>query len=148
MTLASHVYRWTIFVLCIGWVCGLISLTPNSSHSGPFSPKGRQYGPTAPSGYGVRVSPHIITMAHSQRRAIEVYVETPDGKPADGVAVRFQPSEGVVSPDHPETRDGLATGQFEVSPGGDQPRMATIVVSIENIDITVFIDIVPAVFGR
>ncbi len=46
-----------------------------------------------------------------------------------------------------ETQAGLATG-FEVSPGSDQPRTATIVVSVENIDITVFIDIVPAVFGR
>lgn len=75
-------------------------------------------------------------------------METPGGKPADGVAVRFQPSEGVVTQAHPESRDGLVTGHFEVSPGGDQPRAATIVVSVENIDITVFIDIVPAVFGR
>ena len=87
-------------------------------------------------------------MAHSQRRDIEVYVETADGQPADGVAVRFRPSEGVVEPKHSATSGGLVTGQFAVSPGGDQPRTATIVVSVENIDITVFIDIVPAVFGR
>lgn len=137
-----------MFFLCVSLVGGLTALMPSQSHSGPFSPKGRQYGPTTPSGYGVRVSPHLITMAHSQRRAIEVYVEMPDGQPADGVAVRFRPSEGVVSQEHPETRGGLATGQFEVSPSGDQPRTATIVVSVENVDITVFIDIVPAVFGR
>lgn len=87
-------------------------------------------------------------MAHSQRRAIEVYVETPDGVPADGVAVRFRSSEGKVTQDQNETRDGLAAGEFEVSPGSDQPRTAFIVVSVENVDITVFIDIVPAVFGR
>jgi hypothetical protein len=87
-------------------------------------------------------------MAHTQRRDIEVYVETPDGQPADGVAVRFRPSEGVVAQDHSDTRGGLATGQFEVSPGSDEPRTATIVVNVENVDITVFIDIVPAVFGR
>lgn len=148
MTSASHFYLYSIFFLCLGLVCGLIGFTPSLSHGGPFSPQGQQYGPTTPGGYAVRVSPHATTMAHSQRRAIEVYVETPDGKPADGVAVRFRPSEGVVAQDHPETRDGLATGQFEVSPGGDQPRTATIVVSVENVDITVFIDIVPAVYGR
>ncbi len=148
MTLVSHLYRYA-FILCgIGLACGLIGLTPPPAHSGPFSPQDRQYGPTTPGGYAVRVSPHVATMAHSQRRAIEVYVETPDGKPADGVAVRFRPSEGVVSQEHRETRGGLATGQFEVSPGSDQPRTATIVVSVENVDITVFIDIVPAVFGR
>jgi hypothetical protein len=87
-------------------------------------------------------------MAHTQRRDIEVYVETPDGQPADGVAVRFRPSEGVVAQDHSDTRGGLATAQFEVSPGSDEPRTATIVVNVEDVDITVFIDIVPAVFGR
>jgi hypothetical protein len=96
----------------------------------------------------VRVSPQAVSMAHSQSLAIEVYVETSDGKPADGVAVRFQPSEGIVKQKHPETRNGRTTGQFTVSPGSDQPRTATIVISVENIDITEFIDIVPAVFGR
>lgn len=135
-------------MLCIGLVCSFISLTPHSSHSGPFSSQGRRYGPTTPGGYAVRVLPHATTMAHSQRRAIEVYVETPDGVPADGVAVRFRSSEGKVTQDQNETRDGLAAGEFEVSPGSDQPRTAFIVVSVENVDITVFIDIVPAVFGR
>ncbi len=148
MTSVSHVYLRTLLVCCLGIVCGLIGLTPHLSHSGPFSSQGRQYGPTSPGGYAVRVSPHAASMVHSQRRAIEVYVETSDGQPADGVAVRFRPSEGVVAQAHPETRGGLATGQFEVSPGGDQPRTATIVVSVEDVDITVFIDIVPAVFGR
>jgi hypothetical protein len=88
-------------------------------------------------------------MAYAQRRVIEVDVETSDGQPTDGVAVRFQPSEGVVvTQEHRKTRGGLATAQFEASPGGDQPHTATIVVSVENVDITVFIDIVPAVFGR
>lgn len=146
----TSVRNWQVVLIisCMGLACSLIGLTPGPSHGGPFTSQGRQYGPTTPGGYAVRVSPHVATMAHSQRRAIEVYVETSDGKPADGVAVRFQPSEGVVTQDHSETQDGLAAAQFEVSPGSDQPRTATIVVSVENIDITVFIDIVPAVFGR
>ncbi len=141
-------YRYHAIILCLGLVCSVVSFTPQLSHSGPFSPQGRRYGPTTPGGYAVRVLPHARTMAHSQRRAIEVYVETPDGKPADGVAVQFRPSEGKVKQDHNETRNGLAAGEFEVSSGSDQPRTAFIVVSVENIDITVFIDIVPAVFGR
>ena len=80
-------------------------------------------------------------MAHSQRRAIEVFVETPDGQPANGVPVRFQPSEGVVTQAHNETHNGLVAGQFEVSPGSDQPRTATILVSVENVDITVISDV-------
>lgn len=137
-----------LLILWIGLVCSMITLAPPPSHSGPFSLQERQYGPTTPGGYAVRVLTHATTMAHSQRRAIEVYVETPDGKPADGVAVRFRPSEGKVTQTHQETRNGLAAGEFEVAPGSDQPRTAFIVVSVENVDITVFIDIVPAVFGR
>ena len=148
MISVSLIYRCALILFCIGLTDGLIGLTPSPSHSSAFSPQGRQYGPTTPSGYTVRVIPHATTMAHSQRRAVKVYVETPDGKPADGVEVRFRPSEGVVAQDHRETRNGLATGQFEVSPGSDQPRTAMIVVSVENAHITVFIDIVPAVFGR
>ncbi len=135
-------------MLLIGLACSVVSVTPTPSDSGPFSPQGRLYGPTTPGGYAVRILPHATTMAHSQRRAIEVYVETADGEPADGVEVRFRPSEGKVTQDHSETREGLAAGEFEVSPGSDQPRTAFIVVSVENVDITVFIDIVPAVFGR
>ncbi len=149
MTSVSHRHiQICLIISCIGLACSFIGLTPSPSHGGLFSAQARRYGPTTPGGYVVQVSPHATTMAHSQRRAIEVYVETPDGKPADGVAIRFRPSEGVVTQDHRETRDGLAAGQFEVSPGSDQPRTATIVVSVENVDITVFIDIVPAVFGR
>jgi hypothetical protein len=148
MISVSLLYRFALILFCIGLAYGLIGFTPSLSHSDPFSPQGRQYGPTTPGGYRVRVSPHATTMAHSQRRTIEVYVETPDSKPANGVVVRFRPSEGVVAQDHQETRYGLVTGHFAVSPGSDQPRTATIVVSVENVDITVFIDIVPAVFGR
>ncbi len=148
MTSVSRFYLYTLILCGVGLACGLMGLTPSPSHSGPLSSQGRQYGPTTPGGYAVWVSPHTTSMAHAQRRNIEVYVETPDGKPAAGVAVRFRPSEGVVEQNHSETRKGWATAQFEVSPGGDQPRTATIVVSVENVDITVFIDIVPAIFGR
>jgi hypothetical protein len=148
MTSVSHFYRRTFTCFCIGLACSLLGLTPESSHGGLFSLQKQPYGPTTPSGYVVRVSPLATTMPYSQRRAIEVYVETSDGQPADGVAVRFRPSEGTVAQDHPETRSGRTSGLFTVSPGSDQPRTATIVVSVENLDITVFIDIVPAIFGR
>jgi hypothetical protein len=148
MTSVNPVYRLTFICFCLGLACSLLGLTPPPSHGGLFSLQERPYGPTTPSGYMVRVSPLATTMPSSQRRAIDVYVETSDGQPADGVVVRFRPSEGTVAQERPETRSGHTTGLFTVSPGSDQPRTATIVVSVENLDITVFIDIVPAIFGR
>ena len=148
MTSVSSLHRRPVIWLGLALACALIGLAPTPSRSGPLSLRAQPYGPTTPGGYAVRVSSHAASMAHSQRRAIDVYVETADGQPADGVAVRFRPSEGVVEPDRPTTHDGRATGLFAAPPGGDQPRTATVVVSVENLDITVFIDIVPAVFGR
>ena len=141
-------HRCSVTWLGLALACATLVLAPTPSRSGPLSLRAQPYGPTTPGGYAVRVSSRADSMPHSQRRAIDVYVETPDGEPADGVAVRFRPSEGVVEPDHPETRSGRATGLFAAPPGSDQPRTATVVVSVENLDITVFIDIVPAVFGR
>jgi hypothetical protein len=40
------------------------------------------------------------------------------------------------------------TATFIPATGSDNPRRAFIVVTVEDLDITVFIDIVPAVFGR
>ncbi len=86
MTSVSRFYLRTFIFCWLGLAWSLIGLLPSPSHSGPFSLQERQYGPTSPGGYAIRVSPHATSMAHSQRRAIEVYVETPEGQPADGVA--------------------------------------------------------------
>jgi hypothetical protein len=39
-------------------------------------------------------------------------------------------------------------GTFAAAPGSDSPRTAFLVAAIEDVEVTVFIDIVPAVFGR
>jgi hypothetical protein len=35
-----------------------------------------------------------------------------------------------------------------VTPGSDNPRTAFLVAAVENVEVTVFIDIVPVVFQR
>jgi hypothetical protein len=40
------------------------------------------------------------------------------------------------------------TGIYTVTTGSDNPRSAFVVVTVEDVEVTVFIDIVPAVFGR
>jgi hypothetical protein len=118
-------------------------------HAGLFSSQIRYYGPTTPSGYRVRVEPQaVVTLSHSQRQPIQVTVENEAGQLVDGVAVRFRASEGNVTTDSHETRGGTVTGTFAAAPGSDQPRTVFVVVTVENVKVTVFIDIVPAVFGR
>jgi hypothetical protein len=87
-------------------------------------------------------------MSHSQRSQITVRVEDGTGQPVDDVLVSFLPSEGAVTTGPSQTRGGTVTGTFTVATGSDNPRTAFIVVRVENIATTVFIDIVPAVFGR
>jgi hypothetical protein len=123
-------------------------LLPALSHAGLFSPQARRYGPTTPSGYRVRVEPQAVRLSHSQRQPIQVTVENEAGEPIDGVAVQFRASEGHVATDTPETRGGTVTGAFAAATGSDQPRTVFVVVTVENVKVTVFIDIVPAVFGR
>jgi hypothetical protein len=123
-------------------------LLPTLSHAGLFSPQTRHYGPTTPSGYRVRVEPRAVTLSHSQRQPILVTVENAAGQPIDGVAVQFRASEGNVATDTHETQGGTVTGTFAAAAGSDQPRTVFVVVTVENIEVTVFIDIVPAVFGR
>jgi len=123
-------------------------LLPALSHAGLFSPRAHYYGPTTPSGYRVRVEPQAVTLSHSQHQPIHVTVENEAGQPIDGVAVRFRASEGSVATDSPETQGGTVTGTFAAATGSDQPRTVFVVVTVENVKVTVFIDIVPAVFGR
>jgi hypothetical protein len=46
------------------------------------------------------------------------------------------------------TRGGSVTGTFTVATGSDNPRTAFVIVTVEDVEVTVFIDIVPAVVGR
>lgn len=109
---------------------------------------GRRYGPTTPGGYYVRVAPSAITLAHSQRARLTVSVEDSRGEPMEDVFVSFAPSEGTVTTDSSRARGGVVAATFIPATGGDSPRRAFIVTTVEDLDITVFIDIVPAVFGR
>lgn len=123
-------------------------LLPALSHAGLFSSQARYYGPSTPSGYRVQVEPQAVTLSHSQHQPIHVTVENEAGQPLDGVPVQFRASEGTVTTDSHETRGGTVTGTFAAATGSDQPRTVFVVVTVENVKVTVFIDIVPAVFGR
>lgn len=127
-----------------------IALTPRWSQAGWLSLDSRDYGPTAPSGYVIRIDPQTATLTHAQRQDIQVTVENAQGEPAEGVAVHFRPSEGTVTPKpgSGRTRDGVVQGTFAAGVGSDQPRTAYVIVTVESVEVTVFIDIVPAVFGR
>jgi hypothetical protein len=39
-------------------------------------------------------------------------------------------------------------GTFAVAPGSDSPRTASLVAAVENVAVTVFINIVPVVYQR
>ena len=128
--------------------CWMLWLTPGLSRGGLLSSLDRGYGPTTPGGYTVRVEPYTITMAHSQRSQLSVTVENAAGQPVDDVLVQFRPSEGTVTTGTSHTRGGGVTGVFTVASGSDSPRTAFIIVTVEDVEVTVFIDIVPAVYGR
>jgi hypothetical protein len=110
--------------------------------------EGRRYGPTSPGGFYLRVAPRAISMAHTQRPHIAVSIENRDGQPQDDVLVSFLPSEGTVTTGESSTRGGMVHGTFVAGTGGDNPRTASILITVENVEVTVFVDIVPAVFGR
>ena len=114
----------------------------------PSSQAARRYGPTSPSGYYVRLEPSAITMSHTQHPQVTVTVHDASNQPVDDVFVGFTPSEGSITTGTSRTRGGTVTGTFRAATGSDSPRTAFVVVTVEDVDITVFIDIVPAVFGR
>ncbi len=100
-------------------------------------------------GYRLRVEPGMLTMRHTERPRLTVAVEDASGHPVDDVQIAFTVSEGVVTLDgSSRTRDGRVTGTFTPAFGGDNPRRAFVVVSAAGHEVTVFIDIVPAVYGR
>ena len=89
-----------------------------------------------------------MTMAHTQWPQITVAVENAAGQPLDDVLVTFTPSEGTFTTSSSRTRGGTVVGTFIAAPGSDSPRTAFLVAAVEDVEVTVFIDIVPAVFGR
>jgi hypothetical protein len=89
-----------------------------------------------------------VTMSQNQNPQITVAVEQAAGQPVDDVLVTFTPSEGTLTTGSSRTRGGTVVGTFTAAPGSDSPRTAFLVVTIEDVEVTVFIDIVPAVFGR
>jgi hypothetical protein len=87
-------------------------------------------------------------MIHTQRPSLTVTVEDAAGQPVDDVLVRFAPSEGSIATGTSQTRGGTVTGLYTAPTGSDSPRTAFVIVTVEDTEVTVFIDIVPAVFGR
>jgi hypothetical protein len=139
MTLAKP-SRLSVLSLVAALVCGTCGLV--------FAATGHRYGPTTPSGHYVRVTPSSLTMSHTQRPSLTVKVENAAGQPTDEVLVRFVPSEGTVTTGTSHTRGGTVSGTFTAATGSDSPRTAFVIVAVEDVEVTVFIDIVPAVFGR
>src|SRR5215470_18059573 len=107
--------------------------------SGMGSPSWRQPGAHAPG---------AVTMAHNQHPQLTVAVDNAAGQPVDDVLVTFTPSEGTLTTGSSYTRGGTVVGTFTAAPGSDSPRTAFLVVTVEDVEVTVFIDLVPAVFGR
>jgi hypothetical protein len=124
------------------------SAAPGASQGpGPQS-AGQRYGPTTPGGYYVRVAPRTVTMAHTQRPQLTVAVENAAGQPMEDVLVTFTPSEGAFTTGSSRTRGGTVVGTYVAAAGSDSPRTAFLVAIVEDVEVTIFIDIVPAVFGR
>jgi len=125
--------------------CGVV---PSTTLGRPLPAAGHRYGPTTPGGYYVRVEPRTMTMSANQNPQITVAAENAAGQPLDEVLVTFTPSEGTLTTGSSRTRGGTVVGIFTAASGSDNPRTASLVVAVENVEVTVFIDIVPAVFGR
>jgi hypothetical protein len=133
-------------LVCLGWLAWSVTLSASQGRGPQIA--GQRYGPSTPGGYYVRVEPRAMTMAHTQRPQLTVAVENAAGQPMEDVLVTFIPSEGTFTTSSSRTRGGTVTGTFVAAPGSDNPRTAFLVTTVENVEVTIFIDIVPAVFGR
>jgi len=133
-------------LVSVGYLaCGV---GPSASQGRSLPAAGHRYGPTTPGGYYVRVEPRAVTMSSNQNPPITVAVENAAGQPVDEVLITFTPSEGTLTTGSSRTRGGTVVGTFTAAPGSDSPRTAFLIVAVEDVEVTVFIDIVPAVFGR
>ena len=107
------------------------------------------HGQDGSPGYRLRVESGTLTMRHTERPRLIVSVEDASGRPVDDVKVDFTVSEGVLTPDGTSrTQNGRVTATFTPASGADNPRRAFVVVAAAGVDVTVFIDIVPAIHGR
>ena len=89
-----------------------------------------------------------MTMAYMQRPQITVAVANVAGQPVEDVLVTFTPSEGAFTTASSRTRGGTVVGTFTAASGSDNPRTAFLVAIVEDVEVTIFIDIVPVVFQR
>ena len=135
-----------MMLICLGWLPWSVTLGESQGRGPRLS--GHRYGPTTPGGYYVRVEPRAVTMAHTQRPQLTVAVENATGQPVEDVLVTFTPSEGTFTTSSSQTRGGTVVGTFAAAAGSDSPRTAFLLAAVEDVEVTVFIDIVPAVFGR
>ena len=133
-------------LVCLGWLAWGVVLSASQGRAPQIS--GQRYGPTTAGGYYVRVEPRAVTMAHTQRPQITVAVDNAAGQPVDDVLVTFIPSEGAFTTASSRTRGGAVVGIFTAASGSDSPRTAFLVATVEDVEVTIFIDIVPAVVGR
>ena len=107
------------------------------------------HGQDGAPGYRLRVEPGTLTMRHTERPRLIVSVEDASGRPVDDVKVDFTVSEGVLTSEGSgRTQGGRVTATFTPAVGADNPRRAFVVVAAGGVDVTVFIDIVPAIHGR
>jgi len=135
-----------LLVGMLGWLAGSVAL---GASQGPGLPvAGRRYGPTTPGGFYVRMAPRAVTMAYIQRPQLTVAVENAAGQPMEDVLVTFTLSEGAFTTGSSRTRGGTVVGTYVAASGSDSPRTAFLVATVEDVEVTIFIDIVPAVFGR
>lgn len=89
-----------------------------------------------------------MAIAYMQRPQITVAVANAAGQPVEDVLVTFTPSEGAFTTASSRTRGGTVVGTFTAGAGSDSPRTAYLVATVEDVAVTIFIDIVPAVFQR
>jgi hypothetical protein len=125
-------------LVCLGWLAWSVALGATQGCGSRMA--GHRYY--------VRVEPRAVTMAHNQRPQLTVAVEDAAGRPVEDVLVMFTPSEGTFTTGSSRTRGGTVVGTFVVDPGSDSPRTAFLVATVENVEVTVFIDIVPVVYQR
>jgi hypothetical protein len=108
----------------------------------------RRFGPSTPGGYYVRLDPAMVHVEHYLSAPLTVTVEDAAGQPVDDVLVRFTHAQGQVKTASNLTQNGTVAGTYTPPPGSDALHADFVIVSVEDIKVTVFIDIVPAVYGR
>ena len=138
---------WPFLALAFLLAGGVLFSLSGCAGTGVLSGE-RRYGPSRPSGYYVRLDPGAIHMAHNRPFPVTVTVEDAARQPMNDVSVRFTPSRGQVSTSSDVTRDGSVTGIYTAPAGSDGTYSDVVTVGVEDLEVTVFVDIVPAVFGR